>query len=116
MSNTYRKIEYTCYCGQDYGSCNSPGVFYLKYIGVSDVYVVLQKSHTDEKMQVVGWFGSESISALGTLLTKGDDDLASLTAAEIAELNEVVSPKGGILKLDTNILSEEDVKDLDNDR
>lgn len=87
MSNTYRKVEYHCGCGQDYGSCKSPGTYYLKYIGVSDVYVLLQKPHIDEPVKVISYLDNEEIKAIVKILGSSDEELSGCSKDECEAIN-----------------------------
>ena len=90
MSNWYKKVEYTCQCGQDYGSCGKIGKFFLKYIGVSDVYVLLSQSHPDSKVQELGYFDDNSLNALAKLLNTDSDNLDGCSSEEVEEINKTI--------------------------
>jgi len=90
MSSWYKKVEYVCECGHNYGSCGEIGKFFIKYYGVSDTYTILSQSHPNEPIQVLGWFDDTSLEALGKLLNSQHDDLDGCTPEEANLINEKV--------------------------
>lgn len=88
MSNWYEKIEYECHCGQDYGTCEKIGRFFLKYQGVSDTYVLFEQAHESEPVRVLGYFDDDSLKALGILLNRSGAEMEGCTSEEIAAMKQ----------------------------
>lgn len=87
MSTHYRKVEFTCDCGQNYGSCEETGKFFMVYHGVSDLNNIYYQAHPGDRVIDMGCFTDEQLSKLGTLLTAQFDTLATCSAEEIKLLN-----------------------------
>jgi uncharacterized protein YutD len=86
MSNWHRKVEYTCECGQNYGSCGQTGKMFLRYQGVSDTYQIFIKDHPDQPVRLLGYFDDQSLEALGKLVSSGYNELAPLSDEEFKEI------------------------------
>lgn len=88
MSTLYKKVEYECDCGQDYGNCEKTGKFIIKYEGVSDLNILYFKGHPDDEVRELGVFTDKQLDALGKLLTSKWDVLNDLSEDEIKEVNK----------------------------
>lgn len=87
MSSGYRKIEYVCDCGKNYGDCGEVGKFFTHYHGVSDYTTIYQQPHPNEALIELGVFTDDQLSALGKLLSYKYDDLQTLSKEEVELLN-----------------------------
>jgi len=75
MGTTRYKVTYNCQCGEDYGSCDKRSFFLFAYNRSCDVGTLYHKLHADlpqSKLEKLGAFGDEAISALVTVLTQQD--------------------------------------------
>lgn len=87
MSNWYEKIDYKCSCGQDYGTCKSPGTFYLKYMGVSDTYILFRRAHSDEKLELITYLDDDQMHAISALFSQNPYE-NGITGEEMEEINK----------------------------
>ncbi len=86
MSNWYQKIEYTCECGHNYGSCGEVGKFFLKYQGVSDHFMLYHQAHPNEKVRELIVMTDESFCALAKMLETKYEDRQQCTPEEVSLL------------------------------
>lgn len=73
MGSTRYKVTYECDCGCDYGSCERRNIFLFEYNRSCDIGTLSHKHHADEpdsKMEYLGAFGDNALSALVKILTE----------------------------------------------
>lgn len=87
MSHPLYKITYVCDCGQDYGSCEKEGAFYMDYNASCDIATIFQKPHPTDKMIYIGAFGDNELHALGKILTTNEGE-GNWTKQEVDETKE----------------------------
>lgn len=91
MSTSIYKVEYTCDCGIDYGSCGAKCAIILKSNNTVDVYNLY---HTDAHRYLgndkepkteeggLNCFGDAYLTALGILAQPSDQNPGALTESE----------------------------------
>lgn len=87
MSNWYKKIEYECDCGRNYGDCGETGKFILKYIGVSDMFEIYQQPHPNEKYERLTIITDKQLIALSNLFN--NTETTKCTDEEIKNITNV---------------------------
>jgi hypothetical protein len=88
MSSIWKKLNYICECGKNYGSCGQVGTFYIwNHCSVS-VFHIYQKN-CEGNLFKLGSFTDNELFSLGNLITTPDDKLESLTQEEFKLLDKI---------------------------
>lgn len=76
MSKNRYKVEYTCDCGVDYGSCGRKSVYLFEYNCSIDLGTLVHHSHCEDpksKPEYMGVLSDNQIAALIEVLTGGKE-------------------------------------------
>lgn len=93
MATRYKKVNYVCECGIDFGSCGRPCSFVLVSYETTDHIKIYHRGHNNDgspgNLEPFGSIlSSEAESALGSILAGTAGSKTCLSEADIEELKK----------------------------